>query len=194
MADLAPINTEAGPPTDAGLFERSVGIATQDVGRPLTEALGLARPELARLLDRFLPRHRALLDAVPDTAGAGDDAIEEPDVRAYLLECRAGRDQEAETWWAAITARRSLGPNHLWQDMGFADRGQLNLMLSRHFPELVRRNAHDMKWKKFLYRELCQREGVLICKSPVCDQCSDFRACFGGEAGEPLTVLARIKS
>ena len=76
--------------------------------------------------------------------------------------------------------------------MGFAHRGDLNLMLRRHFPELVRRNPRDMKWKKFLYRELCQREGFLICKSPVCDQCSDFALCFDGEPGEPLNRLAQI--
>lgn len=183
---------DARPPTDAELFARSVGIATQPVGRPLTEALGLARPDLARLLNRYLPNRLDLLDGLPEGADTGEDAIEEPDVRAYLLECRANKDINAETWWAAITARRSLGPNHLWQDMGFVNRGELNLMLRRHFPELVRRNARDMKWKKFLYRELCQREGVLICKSPVCDQCSDFDACFDGETGEPLSRLARI--
>ena len=183
---------EQQEPTDAVLYGYSVAIATKDVGRPLTEALGLTWPELARLLCRFLPDRLALLDTVPSHAGTGEDALEEPDIRAYLLECRAGRDDEAEHWWAAIVARRSLGPNHLWQDLGFTDRSMLNLMLRRHFPELVRRNDRDMKWKKFLYRELCQREGIVICKSPVCDLCSDFEACFGGEPGEPLGVLAGI--
>lgn len=181
-----------GEPSDSDLFERTVGIATRDAGRPLTEALGLARPDLARLLARYLPGQQGLLATLPPQAGSGEEALEEPDVRAYLLECRAGRDEEAETWWAAITARRSLQPNHLWQDMGFRNRGELGIMLRRHFPELVRRNHQDMKWKKFLYRELCRREGIVICKSPVCEGCSDFQACFDGESGEPLQALASV--
>ncbi|NBC32322.1 MAG: nitrogen fixation protein NifQ [Alphaproteobacteria bacterium] len=183
----------AEEPSDSDLFERTVGIATQHAGRPLTEALGLDRAALARLLTRHLPGHRAdLLATVPPDAGSGEEALEEPDVRAYLLECRGGRDDDAESWWAAILARRSLQPNHLWQDMGFRNRGELGIMLRRHFPELVRRNHQDMKWKKFLYRELCKREGIVICKSPVCACCSDFQACFGGEPGEPLHALAAV--
>jgi len=182
----------ANEPGDGDLFGRTVGNATRDVGRPITESLGLARPDLARLIARYLPGLQAALDTLPADAGPGEDALEEPDVRAYLLECRAGRDENVEAWWAAILARRSLQPNHLWQDMGFRDRGELGLMLRRHFPELVRRNDRDMKWKKFLYRELCRREGMVVCKSPVCERCSDFSDCFGGEAGEPLQALAAV--
>ena len=176
---------------DRRLYGRIVGFATTATDMAPTEALGLSRPALARLIDRFLPERRDVLSTVPAGAGTGADAIEEPDIRDYLLECRAGTD-EAEDWAAAIVARRSRQPNHLWQDMGFADRGELNLFLRRHFPELVRRNARDMKWKKFLYRELCQRDGVPICKSPVCDACPDFVDCFGGEPGEPLQILANL--
>lgn len=179
-------------PGDADLFGRAVGNATRDVCRPLTESLGLARADLERLSARYLPGLQSTLAALPADAGPGEDALEEPDVRAYLLECRAGRDEDVETWWAAIVARRSLQPNHLWQDMGFRDRGELGIMLRRHFPELVRRNDRDMKWKKFLYRELCRREGMVVCKSPVCERCSDFSECFGGEAGEPLQALAAV--
>jgi nitrogen fixation protein NifQ len=181
---------------DRHLFARIVGFATNPTHHPdtvPTEELGLSKPALTRLIDRFLPGWQSVLAGLPDDAEPGEDAIEEPDVRAYLLECRAGTD-EAEEWAAAIVARRSCRPNHLWQDMGFADRRELNQFLRRHFPELVRRNARDMKWKKFLYRELCQREGVLICKSPVCDACSDFQACFGEEDGTPLTALAKAAS
>jgi nitrogen fixation protein NifQ len=49
------------------------------------------------------------------------------------------------------------------------------------FPALVARNAGDMKWKKFLYRQLCEREQLLICKSPSCSVCSDLPVCFGPE-------------
>ncbi len=179
----------SGGDIDRHLFGRIVGFATNAPAS--TEALGLSRADLARLIAQYVPDQAPLLDRLPAGAGPGEDAVEEPDVRAYLLECRAGRG-EAEAWLAAIVARRCQQPNHLWQDMGFAHRGELNAMFCRHFPELVRRNARDMKWKKFLYRELCARDGMLICKSPVCDTCSDFAHCFGGEDGEPLDSLAAL--
>ncbi len=190
-ATADPSAVVAGFALDHYLFGRIVAIGAADPRRSLTEALGLTRTALARLIGRHLPEHRPLLDALPAEAGPGTDAVEEPDYRAYLLQHRAG-DAEEEEWLAAIVARRSQYPNHLWQDMGFASRNDLSAMFRRHFPELVRRNSGDMKWKKFIYRELCRIEGVVICKSPNCETCSDFGHCFGGEAGEPLQVLAQL--
>ena len=176
---------------DRALFGRIVALAATDTARPVTETLGLVRGDLARLLARHVPERLALLDALPADGDPGEDAIEEPDFRAYMLECRAGAGEE-EVWLAAIVARRSQSANHLWQDLGLAHRGELNALLRRHFPELVRRNARDMKWKKFIYRALCEREGALICKSPNCETCCDFAACFGDEDGAPLEALARL--
>lgn len=177
----------------AGLvFGRVVARASAEGTASLTEALGLSRADLCTLIARHLPDLVWLADALPADAGRGADAIEESDYRAYLLECRAGIADEEETWLATIIARRSLAPNHLWQDMGFANRDELSATLGRYFPELVRRNASDMKWKKFIYRQLCERDGVLVCKSPNCETCSDFAVCFGGEDGEPLATLAHL--
>lgn len=61
--------------------------------------------------------------------------------------------------------------------------------MDRHFHRLRLLNRLDMKWKKFFYRQLCEREGVAICKAPTCDACTDVGICFGAEAGEPLSVL-----
>lgn len=174
------------------VFGRVAAAALADGGAPLTQALGLSRADLRSLIARHLPGLAALADALPADADRGADAIEEPDYRAYLMECRAGIAEEEETWLAAIIARRSLAPNHLWQDMGFASRGELSTTLGRYFPELVRRNSGDMKWKKFIYRQLCERDGVLVCKSPNCEICTDFAVCFGGEDGEPLATLAHL--
>jgi nitrogen fixation protein NifQ len=76
--------------------------------------------------------------------------------------------------------------------LGLADRGELNALFRRHFPSLVRSNRTDMKWKKFLYRQLCEREGIPVCKAPTCDACADHPLCFGPEAGEPLQALAAL--
>ncbi len=174
---------------DRHLFRRIIDLAAQDV-RPLTQALGLGRADLARLIGKLLPERAHLLDDLPD--GAGPDELEEADLRELLLEHRGGEAEE-QVWLAAILARRSLEPNHLWQDMGFAERGELGAMFRRHFPALVALNSGDMKWKKFFYRQLCQREGFLVCKSPHCEQCDEHAACFGGEKGAPL-MPARMES
>ena len=97
----------------------------------------------------------------------------------------------AEAWLAAIVARRSLGPNHLWQDLGLNDRSELGRLLHRHFAPLASENVHDMKWKKFFYRRLCQLDGVLVCKAPNCEVCTDKAVCFGDENGEPLARARR---
>ena len=127
--------------------------------RPLTVALGLPAGPLAALVHRYCPDAAHLIHNI--AGDAGEDAIEEADLRAFLLEHRAGRGA-AEEWLAAIVARRSLAPNHLWQDMGFTNRRELNAFFRRHFPTLVALNSGDMKWKKFFYRQLCLREGMLI--------------------------------
>jgi nitrogen fixation protein NifQ len=179
--------------SDAYLFERIVAFALAGDSRPATAALGLTRADLQNLVERHAPHLSVATTALPADAGPGEEALEEPDYRDFILEHRAGRSHDEEGWLAAIIARRSLGPNHLWQDLGLGSRVELNALLKRHFPALVRRNAADMKWKKFIYRQLCEREGVPICKAPNCAVCSDFADCFGAESGAPLVALAQLR-
>ena len=88
-----------------------------------------------------------------------------------------------------LVARRATRPNHLWQDLGLANRGELSRLMLRHFAALARRNDQDMKWKKFFYRMICRDDGFNMCVAPCCSECGDFNACFGSESGESL--LAR---
>lgn len=114
----------------------------------------------------------------------GERADEIEDVESLLLayaDPYAGPRAEAVVVAEAI-AVACLGDNHLWQDLGLASRAELSALMRRWFPGLVARNAGDMKWKKFLYRELCLRADILVCKSPSCATCSDQPACFGPEA------------
>ena len=85
-----------------------------------------------------------------------------------------------------LVARRATRPNHLWQDLGLANRGELSKLMLRHFAALARRNDQDMKWKKFLYRMICRDDGFSMCVAPCCSECGDFNACFGSESGESL--------
>jgi nitrogen fixation protein NifQ len=110
-----------------------------------------------------------------------DDEV--ADVTALLLEHAdpaAGTPGEARRV-ALTVAVACLGDNHLWQDLRLTSRAELSALMRRWFPALVARNHGDMKWKKFLYRQLCEREEILICKSPSCAVCSDHVACFGPE-------------
>ena len=79
---------------------------------------------------------------------------------------------------AHAVAVACLGDNHLWQDLLLTNRGELNTLMRWWFPALVAKNSGDMKWKKFFYRQLCEREDILICKSPSCAVCSDHALCF----------------
>lgn len=89
---------------------------------------------------------------------------------------------KAELYHVAwLMACASLGDRHLWQDMGLPSRDVLSALIARWFPALKALNVGDMKWKKFLYRQLCLKEAILICKSPSCADCSDHAKCFGPE-------------
>lgn len=165
---------------DRHVLASAIAAALAEKGPPLTEALGLSRPVLERLLEVAFPGACAIGDLVGPDAHAGEDAIEEPDYRALLLDGRA-RGAEIEDWLAHVVARRSLRPEHLWISLGLRDRKELSDMLHRHFPAVAARNVQGMRWKKFFYREMCQAEGVYVCKSPVCDVCPDFGECYGTE-------------
>jgi len=81
----------------------------------------------------------------------------------------------------AYVADACMGSNHLWQDMGLPDRKALSELMLHFFPTLTAKNTDDMKWKKFFYKQLCEREDIFICKSPTCGQCIDYQQCFGTE-------------
>ncbi len=38
-----------------------------------------------------------------------------------------------------------------------------------------------MKWKKFIYKQLCITEGIYTCRAPSCEVCADYADCFGPE-------------
>jgi nitrogen fixation protein NifQ len=102
------------------------------------------------------------------------------DLVALLLEhrSRAGEDSE---WLAHAVAAACMDDNHLWQDMGLPSRDALSALLREHFTALYDKNTANMKWKKFFYKQLCNKAEVSICKAPSCAVCTDYRLCFGPE-------------
>jgi len=78
-------------------------------------------------------------------------------------------------------ANACMGNNHLWEDMGLPNRVTLTELMQSLFPALAAKNTSNMKWKKFFYKQLCERAEIFICKSPTCGVCTDYNHCFGSE-------------
>jgi nitrogen fixation protein NifQ len=171
-------------PFDRHLFACAAEAAAGG-GEGLGAGLGLPASALAAIGRRYFPGDRRWL-ATP--GGEAPAALEEEDLRALLLDHRRGAGEE-ELWLAHVVARRSLGANHLWQDLGLPCRADLSELMRRHFPGLAAANAGDMKWKKFFYRALCHREGLALCKAPTCEACCDLHVCFAPEEGPPLSQM-----
>lgn len=168
-----------GDDFDRHVFACVLSRGLAETVRPLTHAVGLAAAEMARLQRMLFPGAPWLAAVAVGDAGA--DALEEADLRRLLADNASLPGDPLALWLAAMVARRSLRPDHLWQDLGLACRADLSGLLHRHFAPLAARNTRDMKWKKFFYRQMCEDEGVAICKSPVCEACVDFALCFGPE-------------
>ncbi len=97
---------------------------------------------------------------------------------ATLLLWRAGLRSDETGWLAHIIARRAQEPHHLWEDLGLPNRDTLNRLMARHFPQISAARPNGMRWKKFLYRQICADPGHTLCPAPTCDACAEYRDCF----------------
>jgi len=141
----------------------------------LTATLGLPQQSFETLWHSYFPGEYLKLQN-----GPGEDIVELEDLLHLLLEYRAGV-YESEVWLAHIVAYSCCGRNHLWQDLGLANREELSTLMTVAFPTLAALNVGDMKWKKFIYRHYCTREGIYVCPAPSCSECADHAKCFAPE-------------
>lgn len=142
--------------------------------------LGLGEMEYLRMMSYHFPGINAMALA---ECGAGLDPErqdEMEDLRKLLRENRSG-ETDSEFWVADIVIAGCLGNDHLWQDLGLWHRADLSRLMMVCFGPLARLNDRDMKWKKFLYKQLCETEGIYTCRSPSCEVCVDYDNCFGSE-------------
>ena len=102
------------------------------------------------------------------------------DLRHILLTHRAGRSR-SERWIAELICAGCMGGDHLWSDLGLLSRPQLSELMRFNFPRLALRNTNNMRWKKFLYKKLCEGEGLFICRAPSCEVCVERPICFAPE-------------
>lgn len=145
--------------------------------------LALPMSQLQPLFDSHFPRASALLPRfdgeLPAQLRCRFDEVE--DVRDLLYEHRSS-DSNDSRWLAHAMAVGCLGSDHLWQDLGLPERRALSQLLQEHFTTLHARNGNNMRWKKFFYKQLCERAELHICKAPSCAECIDYPLCFSAEA------------
>ncbi|NMP26652.1 nitrogen fixation protein NifQ [Rahnella sp. SAP-1] len=120
--------------------------------------------------------------------------IEQQALIGLLLHSRRNERQQLAQWLAQsltadaapmheLIATASMGFDHLWQDLGLDSRAELRELMSDCFPELVRLNQQNMRWKKFFYRQQCMRSlGEIVCRAPSCEQCCEKSLCFAEES------------
>lgn len=101
-------------------------------------------------------------------------------LRHILLRHRAGRSR-SERWIAELVCAGCLGGDHLWSDLGLMARAQLSELMRFNFPRLALQNTKNMRWKKFLYKKLCDEEGLYLCRAPSCEVCGERQVCFAPE-------------
>lgn len=166
----------AGAPNDEFLAHLVAGWTLGDGVLPPDLGLGAAR--FARLMGVHFP---GLVWQPRADYGPALVLHPEFDDLQRFLGAHADATVSAADDISRVLATACMGADHLWQDLGLPSRRELSQLIALNFPELAALNVGDMKWKKFLYRELCQREGIFVCASPSCEACSDHAHCFGPE-------------
>ena len=146
----------------------------------LPDRLGLERGPFRALKNHFFSG-ASLPEQAPSGSILDYSRMLEKEDLVNLLKHYARADAPETDWMIAIIVAGCLGSDHLWQDLGLWSRPQLSALLHYNFPELAAKNNKDMKWKKFLYKQLCEAEGIYLCRAPSCEVCIDYPKCFGAE-------------
>jgi len=171
---------------DRHLFACALAVSTQESRDPshLAELLGLTDQGLSDLLTCYFP---GVLAADLPLSGSEPQptATSNPEVLAILLshvptDVTGGRHQPAE-WLARILAARAAQPGHLWLAMGLFTRPELTAAIRSHLPTLAAANHQGMRWKRYLFKQVCEKNGGVMCKNPNCGDCSDYSLCFAPE-------------
>lgn len=142
----------------------------------------LDAPLLLALLEHYFPQCIGQTPIVLPINGAilPLNRLDEVTDLVQLLNDYSLQKDLLSEWRIQCIAQACLLPNHLWEDLGLSDRAQLSHLMRCHFPVLYARNQ-GMRWKKFFYKQLCEREEIFICRAPSCQVCDEYSNCFGPE-------------
>ncbi len=146
----------------------------------LPDWLGLTEENYLRMMEKHFPTFDPTELDNPEIPLDLERMDEVDDLRKLLLQSCPDTD-ESKLWMLDILIAGCLGNDHLWQDLGLWERADLSKLMLQNFAPLAERNVKDMKWKKFLYKQLCEAEGIYTCRAPSCEVCTDYDVCFGPE-------------
>ena len=169
------MRTRRGEPVEESLARM---LASWSSGRSvMPEYLGLSESDFYQMMAYSFP------DYDPDELNQRGCVLDQQrfdethDLRKLLWKHRSA-NTESELWMVNIVSAGCLGNDHLWQDLGLWQRADLTKLMKDNFLPLALRNVNDMKWKKFLYKQLCETEGIYTCRAPSCEVCGDYKECF----------------
>lgn len=169
------------PPDDRHLFACLLAVAALETVE-VAAALGLNDDELADLLQLYFPAvTTACLRKFCQAAGnpvphSNADILDL--LLGYLPHDADGWLPVTSLWLARCLAARTACPGHLWRAMGLFKRAELTAAIQRHLPALAAANSKGMRWKRFLFKQLCEKAGGTLCNTPDCGTCSDYSQCF----------------
>ncbi|QOG11262.1 nitrogen fixation protein NifQ [Arcobacter sp. FWKO B] len=83
-------------------------------------------------------------------------------------------DSDEAVIFAREIAKKSIMPNHLYEDLGLPSRAEMNRLMNIHFKPLADIKPSDIRWKKFLFDTIGE-------VAPACKSCYDQTNCFGCE-------------
>lgn len=151
----------AGHHGDLPLFAATLGLSASEFQAILHDDVQFLAPELpSELLSGWLPEQFMPMVSMLCSFRVTD----EPLVR----------------WLSHAIAAACYGRRHLWQDLGLSGRADVSQLLGQWFPRLFDLNIHDLKWKRFLFEQLGERQGKSGLKPPSCNDCDSYRVCFSG--------------
>ena len=172
---------ESASTEDRHLFACLIAVAAQET-KEIEAAIGLDVSDLNSLMSLFFPgqKREVLLKHSPSTQGVPPECNEE--VLSILISHLPENNDSClyfvSRCLASILAARTALPGHLWVAMGLTERPQLTAAIRRHLPSLAEANSQNMRWKRYLYKQVCDLNGGVMCKAPNCGVCSDYNLCF----------------
>ncbi|MEW6550596.1 MAG: nitrogen fixation protein NifQ [Campylobacterota bacterium] len=102
---------------------------------------------------------------------ANDYSMLKFQIEALLL---SFADTSEAVEFAKDIAKKSIMPNHLYEDLGLSSRAEMNRLMGIHFKPLADIKPSDIRWKKFLFDTIGE-------VAPACKSCYDQTNCFGCE-------------
>ncbi|WP_321531362.1 nitrogen fixation protein NifQ [uncultured Desulfuromonas sp.] len=148
------------------------------------QALGLSQKEFTQLLNTCFPAvdPELLSHCLPDAPSLPQPNDEiRAIVQSHVPDQGSAVQRSMASWLATIIPARAAHPGHLWVSMGLFKRPELTASIRRLLPTMAAANHKGMRWKRYLFKTLCDQNGALLCKSPNCGECSDYALCFAPE-------------